>query len=165
MLEVFTRLPEGTRAELIEDQLFMSPAPTLQHQDILAELFAQLYAVVKTKNLGKVYFAPVDVFLNEQNAFQPDLIFVSKENMKILENDGIHGAPDFIVEIVSAGSRTLDLVKKKNQYEAAGVKEYWVIDPNTKICTGFQWVKGHYQSIAKEKGKFTSPLLHHSFTI
>jgi Uma2 family endonuclease len=165
MLEVFRMLPEGTHAELIEDQLFMSPAPTLQHQEILADLFAQIHAAVKSARLGKVYFAPVDVFLNEKNVFQPDLVFVAQKNLGRLAEDGIHGAPDLIVEILSDTTKSLDLSGKKKQYEAAGVEEYWVVDSKTCLCTGFRLTKGKYRQFAKQKGVLASPLLRHTFKL
>jgi hypothetical protein len=56
-------LPEGTRAELIENSLYMSPAPTVTHQDIIVSLASQIYVFTKKKKLGKTFVAPVDVFL------------------------------------------------------------------------------------------------------
>ncbi len=163
LLEVFKMLPEGTRAELIDNSLFMSPAPTIIHQEVSGNLLTAILPHVLKMKLGKAFAAPVDVYLSGKNAFQPDIIFVSTENKSIIKTDGIYGAPDLIIEILSPGSKKLDLTKKKDAYEKAGVKEYWIVDPETKESIGHQLEKGSYVEFKKEKGKLTSLLLKRSF--
>lgn len=155
-------LPEGTRAELIQGTIFMSPAPLVNHQQVITVLLSEIYYFVSQSELGEVYTSPIDVFLNENNAFQPDIVFVSTGN-KILEDDGIYGAPDLVIEVLSPGTSKTDLTKKKTVYEKSGVKEYWVVDPKTKLAIGFQLVKGKYQEFKKEKGKLSSNLLKQVF--
>ncbi|MCW5910728.1 MAG: Uma2 family endonuclease [Cyclobacteriaceae bacterium] len=163
LLEVFKMLPEGTRAELIDNSLYMSPAPSTKHQDVIVSLASQIYVFTQKKKLGKTFVAPVDVFLNSKNAFQPDICFISKKNKGIIKEDGIYGAPDLVVEVLSPGSKKLDLTQKKDVYEAAGVREYWVVDPATKISQGFRLVKGAFVPLKKEKGKLVSVLLKQVF--
>jgi Uma2 family endonuclease len=83
----------------------------------------------------------------------------------VIHEDGIHGAPDLIVEVLSKGTKDFDLTKKKKVYEKSGVKEYWVVDTQTKICTGFQLVNKKFVEFKKEKSKITSALLRHTFKI
>ena len=156
-------LPEGTRAELINGILYMSPAPTTDHQETSITLSSRIFHFVTKKKLGKVYASPIDVYLNENNSFQPDIVFISKENNSIVKKSGIHGCPDLVVEILSPSTKKFDLVKKKNVYETSGVKEYWIVDPETKECTGFQLKKGKFEDLKKEKGKIVSSLLKTSF--
>jgi Uma2 family endonuclease len=163
LMEVYRMLPEGTRAEIINGTLYMSPAPTLSHQDIIINLGSQLYIFTKGNKLGKACNSPVDVYLDKKNAFQPDLVFVSRENSSILKEDGIYGAPDLVIEVLSPGNKTFDLTKKKKAYEKAGAKEYWVVDPETRIATGFQLKKEGYKEFKSEKGKLNSALLNHVF--
>jgi len=163
ILEVYQMLPEGTRAELINGILYMSPAPSLKHQETVVTITGQLYNFSLKKKIGKIYLGPADVYLDGKNAFQPDLVLVLNENVSILKPDGMYGAPDFIIEILSPGSRNFDLVKKKKAYEKTGVKEYWVVDPSTKECIGYQLTKGKFEELKKEKGKITSLLLKHTF--
>jgi Uma2 family endonuclease len=163
ILEVFKMLPEGTRAELIEGILYMSPAPFLDHQDASITIGSLLFTFVRKQKLGRVFAAPIDVFLDHENVFQPDIIFVSKSNQTILRKEGVFGAPDLVIEILSPGTRKFDLVKKKKIYEKSGVKEYWVVDPATKECTGFQLIKGEFSEFKKEKGNLQSLLLKHTF--
>ncbi|MBI3482446.1 MAG: Uma2 family endonuclease [Bacteroidetes bacterium] len=130
LLEVYRMLPEGTRAELINDKLFMSPAPTIKHQNVIFALTGQFYNYINKEKNGEVFVSPVDVYINEKNVVQPDLVFVAKKNLTILKEDGIYGAPDLIIEVLSPGTKKFDLEEKKKIYEKSGVKEYWVVDPD-----------------------------------
>ena len=163
ILEVYRMLPEGTRAELIEETLYMSPAPTLDHQDIVVSLSAAMFTFISKKKAGKLYVAPVDVYLDRKNAFQPDIVFVSNKNKSILKKDGIYGAPDLVIEVLSPGTKNFDLSKKKKVYESSGVKEYWVINPQNKECLGFRLDEGSFVEFGKDKGKLNSPLLKSTF--
>src|SRR5215213_6493842 len=109
MLEVFKSLPEGTLVQLIENNLIMSPSPKDRHQEVLEELTFHLTTHVRRKKMGKVRFAPYDVYLDQKNAFQPDLIFISNTNLYKIEEDGLHGAPDLVVEILSPSTAKYDL--------------------------------------------------------
>jgi Uma2 family endonuclease len=165
-MEVFKMLPEGTRCELINGIIYMSPAPTTKHQGTVVKLIGQFYNFINKSKIGEVLIGPVDVYLdNKKNAFQPDIVFISTENSSIIKEAGIYGAPDLVIEVLSPGTENFDLTKKKKVYEKSGVKEYWVIDTQTKICTGFQLVNKKFVEFKKEKGKLTSALLRHTFKI
>jgi len=71
----------------------------------------------------------MDVWLNDQNVFQPDLLFVSASRSGLIRNDGIHGPPDLVVEIMSPSSVRHDSIQKLAIYAQTGVPEYWLIDP------------------------------------
>jgi len=164
-LEVFKMLPEGTRCELIDNVLFISPAPISQHQKISFQLSGQLYALLAKIRSGEAFAAPIDVFLDQKNAFQPDIIFIRNENLSIIKEEGIYGAPDLVIEILSPGTKNFDRTKKKRIYEKSEVKEYWVVDPLTKICTGFKLVDKKFIELGSENSKLVSPLLKHTFKI
>lgn len=137
IMEVFENLPEGTFAQLINNQIVMSPAPKSVHQIVLSEIFNTLYNYVKANNIGKALVSPVDVFLNRKNAYQPDIIFISNSNINNLKENGFYGAPDLVIEVLSPGTEKYDRGTKKHVYEQTGVKEYWLVDPATKIAEGF----------------------------
>jgi Uma2 family endonuclease len=163
-MEVFKMLPEGTRCELINGTIYMSPAPTINHQDAILSLGSELLQFAKKKNLGKIFISPVDVYLDSQkNAFQPDLVFISNNRLNIIKEDGIYGAPDLVVEILSPGTKNFDLTKKKKIYEKSGVKEYWGVDPQTKVAICFKLIEKKFVELKKEKGKIVSSLLNHTF--
>ena len=161
IMEVYKTLPEGTLAELIDNVIYMSPSPISKHQVILNKINVQLYNHLEKNKIGVVYVAPLDVYLDEEsNALQPDISVVLNEGKaRVDENGYVHGAPDLIVEILSSGNREYDLVKKKALYERFGVKEYWVVDPETRLAQGFQLKNGKYTSLQDQVGKIESLLL------
>jgi len=121
---------DGIKKEIIEGELFMSPAPSIKHQLISRELAFLLHNYIKQHDLGELFFAPCDVVFSNINVMQPDILFISKNNFHILTELNIKGAPDLIVEIISSSSRDTDRIYKKNVYQKFGVKEYWLVDPN-----------------------------------
>lgn len=121
---------DGIKKEIIEGELFMSPAPALEHQIISKELFLILNNFIRKNFLGEVFYAPCDVILSNINVMQPDILFISTDNFQILTELNIKGAPDLIVEIISPSSRDIDRIYKKSVYQKYGVKEYWLVDPN-----------------------------------
>ena len=129
-VEDIENLPEGIRAELIDGQIFYFAFPKLVHQELLMELSNSLYNYVKM-NGGKckVLFAPFGVRLIEdrKNHLEPDILVVCDKNK--LSEDGCHGAPDLIIEVVSPSTKKRDYGIKLLKYRTAGVKEYWIVDP------------------------------------
>jgi len=149
-MEVFNLLPEGTLCEVVENQLYRSPAPNRKHQDISMTISTAIYNFIKSSQAGKVYSAPIDVFIEpNKNALQPDIVFVSNENASILSDRGIEGAPDLVIEILSKGNAEQDTIKKKVVYERCGVKELWYVDPMKGHAYGFILEKGKYRSVSK----------------
>lgn len=165
-MEVFKTLPEGTLAEIINGSIcYRSPTPTPKHQRIVRELAFELSAFVKRNNKGEIFFAPCDVFLDEElNAVQPDIIFISKEKSKIiLEDDSIHGVPDILIEVLSKGNASHDGVRKKELYQRFSVREYWIIDPDTKESIGYSLHDRIYVSCGSFQSKIKSIVLNQEF--
>jgi len=121
--------PDRNRYELIEGELFVSPAPNTEHQLRVGNLFAQLWYFVREHDLGKVFVAPYDVVLAPSTVLEPDIVFVSKARQSIVKATCIEGAPDLVVEVVSDSSRTIDRFVKRDRYAEFGVPEYWLLDP------------------------------------
>lgn len=142
----------------------MSPAPTFEHQKVVSEIQNGIFNHIKKQKLGECVQSPVDVFLDNENAFQPDIIFISNANMGIVKEDGkVHGAPDIVVEVLSAGNMNDDKVKKKKVYESCGVKEYFIVEPSTKEAITYYLIKDKFEQSAKAKGKIVSKLLKKTF--
>jgi len=158
MMEVYENLPEGTLAQLINNQIYMSPAPTTTHQIVLMEIADLLFNYVKENKLGRVLPAPVDVYFNRKNAFQPDIIFIANDNMQHLKENGFYGAPDLVIEILSPATWRFDKEDKKDIYEQSGVKEYWMIDPIDKSTEGFYLKDNVFQPLPAEKEYITFKL-------
>jgi Uma2 family endonuclease len=123
--------------QLIEGDLYVSPSQHWRHQDILLNLAVINREYLAKNPIGKVMVAPMDVCLNEINVYQPDVLFFSHERGAILGKRCIEGAPDFLVEILSESTAHLDKGPKRKIYARTGVKELWLIDPESKDVTIF----------------------------
>ena len=159
LLEVYKSLPEGTNAQLIENNLIMSPAPKDIHQKVLDKIYRRLGNFIEEKELGETRTAPYDVYLDEFNVYQPDIIFIASKNISKINEDGLQGAPDMVIEILSSRTAKEDKGRKKNAYERCGVKEYWIVDPVTKKTMGFSLVNKTFVPLASETGIIRSVLL------
>jgi len=126
---------DGKRYQVIEGELFVSPAPRTTHQDIILQLGALLYTYVKAHNLGKVYVAPTDVLLAPTTVVQPDILFIRRENMEVITELNIQGPPDLCIEILSPGTESVDRERKMAVYARYGVAEYWIINPLRQIVS------------------------------
>lgn len=159
-LDVFRLLPEGTLCEVIDNVLYMSPAPKYNHQKLTFLLARTIGGYFDKVDIGEVMISPFDVFFdNLQSAVQPDVLVVLNENREILKEDGyIHGAPDIIIEVLS-GDIKRDTVTKKELYEKAGVKEYFIANPANRNIKCFTLHNGKYTLTADTTGKFSSALL------
>ena len=135
--EVWENLPEGTLCQIINNNLIMAPAPFDAHQVVLNIINIRLFNYIEKKNIGQVRIAPYDVHFSKQNIFQPDIIFISSKNLDCIEAKGFVGTPDLVIEILSPGTAKKDLSEKKDVYEQYGVKEYFVVDPGSKIVRSF----------------------------
>lgn len=132
----YLELPDdGNRYEIIEGELVMPPAPYTIHQEIKGNIYFEMRKFINETKPGKIYDAPTDVVLSDINVVQPDILFISKENLQIITLKNIKGVPDLIVEIISPSTEYYDLFAKKETYERSGVKEYWLVDPQA------QWVE------------------------
>lgn len=163
IFEVFESLPEGTLAQLINNQLVISPAPSFTHQRVSADLFNRLYNYVAKIKSGIVLAAPFDVYLDRKNAFQPDIIFIATEKLSLIKENGLHGAPDLAIEILSPHTGKYDLEDKMEVYALNGVKEYWIVEPHEKRAKGYWLVKDEYHLFTEEVGMLNSKLLKKRF--
>jgi Uma2 family endonuclease len=119
--------------ELINGEIMRKQAPKPLHQQIAWRLTSAIDKFLSEKPIGKGFFAPIDVYFDDYNNAQPDLIFIANERSFIIDlHEGIMGAPDLIVEIISPSSVKQDRFDKKEMYEKFAVKEYWIIDPRNE---------------------------------
>jgi Uma2 family endonuclease len=156
----YARLPEGTPIQLINGEFIMAPSPVRKHQKIIGKLHLQLGELVERKRLGEVYIAPFDVHVSRNDVYQPDLLFVSNEHLHYIEEDGVHGPPDLVIEVLSRSTAGFDLLLKKDGYEKFGVREYWIVDPLDKtIETFINSPTGFQSSFVGNKGTVCSAVL------
>jgi Uma2 family endonuclease len=136
---------DDKRYELIDGVPYLMSAPNRRHQGISINLSTLFANFLKDKPC-KVYCAPFDVRLNadtlDDTVVQPDLLIVCDHS--ILNDAGCAGAPDMVVEILSPSSSRYDRITKFNTYLKAGIREYWVIDPETKTLAVHILTNGNY---------------------
>ena len=148
--------------ELLNEKLVRRTAPSVKHQDVVNNLSFLFNLHNKNKELGRLYLAPIDVYFDDGNGVQPDLSFIKKERLFIIENeDYINGAPDLIVEVISPGSVRRDKVDKKDLYQRFAVKEFWLIDPQNQTIEVYIIENDVYKlhDFQEQKGKISSILL------
>jgi Uma2 family endonuclease len=124
------QLPDdGNRYEAIEGELYVTPAPSLRHQTISVRLERELMRLLVDGGHGQVWHAPLGVwFPATDEGVQPDILFVSNERRGILAPEGLRGAPDLVVEILSPTTAGRDTGVKRTRYQRQCVAEYWIVD-------------------------------------
>lgn len=135
-LEQYEALPENIRAEVFDGKIYYMASPSQDHQTISTELTTILNMYIRSKQGScRVFHAPFDVKLNDMplTIVQPDLMIVCDKNK--LDGKRCNGAPDFIIEIVSPSNPADDYIRKLYYYKNAGVREYWIVDPQRKSVT------------------------------
>ncbi len=125
----YLTLPEGSHRQLIEGDLIVSPAPSVRHQRIVARIFNALFSFVAAHRVGEALASPVDVIFSDEDAVQPDIVYLSRSRASRVAPEGIRGAPDLLVEVLSDRTEALDRGAKRVLYARHGVTEYWIADP------------------------------------
>ena len=163
--EDYLALPEGgpLRYEVIDVELYMTPAPNIRHQRTIGRLYLVLGSFLAGRSLGEVFISPIDVIFSRTplQYVEPDLVFVSNARSAIVTAQNIQGAPDLIVEVLSPGTERRDRREKHSLYERFGVPEYWVVDPEEDTVAVFRIREGKYPDplVLGKSGSLTSPFL------
>lgn len=142
--EDYYNLPEDVRAELINGQFYDMSAPSRIHQEILMELSATIRNYVKSKGGPcRVYPAPfaVNLLNDKKNIVEPDISVICDPDK--LTDKGCNGAPDWIIEIVSPSNPSHDYITKLSLYHDAGIREYWIVDPQSKYIHVYNMETGN----------------------
>lgn len=142
-------LPESgaSRTELVDGELVVSPIASIRHQRICRRLAAELNAFLGQQPGGELFTHPVHVILDRHIHYEPDLCFIARERVAIIEENYLSGPPDLIIEVVSESNRSHDTVVKYNDYERYGVKEYWLVDPRENHIRVFALDGAAYQTL------------------
>ena len=131
----------------------MVPSPTSNHQSVVRNILLLLWEYVKKNNLGKVFDAPLDVIFTQTDVVQPDILYISNSRRSIIEERGIIGPPDLVVEVISPSTRYMDANLKKSLYERHGVREYLLVYPQEQKVIQYALEEGFFKS----KGTFSDP--------
>ncbi len=142
-------LPDTNQmVELSEGELIMPPHPTETHQRIVMNLAFALRAFVREHNVGTVRFAPLPVRLWPGKIREPDIFFVAQEHADRI-GEQFYGPPDLVVEVTSPTTRRTDRREKYVEYAQADVREYWIVDPDTRTVEVFVLCEGAYELLGK----------------
>jgi Uma2 family endonuclease len=155
-------LAPGERFELINGDAYEMAAPNLNHQGIVAELTRQIANFLQSKPC-KVYPAPLDVRLfyeedeSDDTVVQPDLTVICDKKKR--GEEGCRGAPDLVVEVLSPSNSAIEMERKLGLYEEAGVREYWVVDPQNKGIRAYRLSGVHFDMRRYREGAIASTVL------
>ncbi len=141
-LEDYLALPDDVRAELIDGELYVSPASGMPHQDVVGALFRRLADEVERLEAGKVWIAPCDVYLPTGDVVQPDMLVLLASQAGLVQKDGVHGAPALVIEVLSPFHPERDRFVKMWRYAQSGVAEYWLVDPELRSVEVFTLQQG-----------------------
>jgi len=153
---------DGKRYELIGGEVYEMPAPNVVHQLALGELFKLLSHFVLSRKLGLVFASPLDVRFDPRNIVQPDIVFLSREKRRLMHKSNlrlIEGAPDLLIEILSSFKRGRDFIKKASLYATFGVREYWIVDPETETIFVQTLRDGVFVPLVSDDGVIRSEVL------
>lgn len=152
---------DGQFAEWLDGEVILTMPASDKHQDLSRFFTMTIGAFAEIKDFGKVRTAPLPMKLEEEKrGREPDLMFISKENLSRLKKNYLDGAADLVIEIISPESRVRDRGDKFYEYEAAGVREYWLIDYERKQAEFYVLnTDGIFEFTSAENGIFNSRIL------
>lgn len=134
--------------ELWDGEFIMSPSPSFFHQRISDRFHDFLKAWIRPRQLGETVAAPMDMVLTQRNVTQPDVLFIGKDRLHVIQ-DRIRGPADLVLEIISEGSRHRDRIEKRDLYEQHGVREYWIADPDAETVEVLFLETGEYRLVGR----------------
>lgn len=132
---------EEPREELLHGEIYMMSSPSVNHNRVAFHIATAFQAHLKGKTC-EAFTDGTDVYLTDNDRVIPDVMIVCNRN--IIQNDGVHGAPDLVVEVLSPSTAKNDRGYKKELYEKSGVKEYWIADPSARSIETYQLADGRY---------------------
>jgi Uma2 family endonuclease len=150
---------EDVKAEWVDGQVIMMSPANLRHVNLTAFLLSVMRIWVEDRDLGVVLGPEFMTRLSPRSRRVPDLMFLAKERLQNLRPTHLEGPPDLAIEIVSPDSVVRDWREKYYDYQAAGVREYWVIDPANQCVDAYQLANGDYQRLKHDQGRIASTVI------
>jgi Uma2 family endonuclease len=129
--DLFALPDDGRRYGIVEGELYEMPAPSWAHATVIANLISAIIPLVVTLG-GRWRTAPPDVFFQGADPVQPDIIVLLPESQALPTERGVEEPPDLLIEVLSPSNRGHDLLTKRALYARAGVREYWLVDPDAR---------------------------------
>lgn len=146
--EDYCLLPnDGKRYEIIDGELFVTPAPRFAHQRVVTRLVRYLSVFVDDHGLGEVLVSPFDVVFSQFDVVEPDVLYISKARAAVLTEKNVQGAPDLVIEVLSPTTAKTDRTIKLKLYARFGVAEYWIVDPEGPSVEVYRRPKGQSEGL------------------
>ena len=146
----YCRIPaDRNRHEIVDGRHFVNPAPSPYHQFVSVLLCHQLVTLIMDHDRGFVLSAPLDVHLHPGTVVQPDLVVLRPRSRCIIGDKKLTGVPDLLIEILSPSNVGYDRRTKRNRYERAGVREFWLVDPDAHLI----------EQLVLRQGSCTKPIV------
>lgn len=162
--EDFLREYDGQYAEYVDGEILNNMSVTQTHDNLVLFLQALLRFFVEQKNLGRIHGEPYQMkmtFGDKIKGREPDIFFIATENLERIKEQYFEGAADLVIEVISPESVVRDTEEKFDEYESAGVKEYWLINPNRRTANFYGFDEnGKYKMLPiSADGKFESRVI------
>lgn len=156
--EYFERPETNRPEELIEGELVLSPPPIPDHQRSVAHLYTLVDGL---KPDGEVFFAPIAVYLDDDNVPEPDVVWVAANSQCVIGDKRLEGPPDLVIEVFSPGSVRRDRRDKFELFQRFGVREYWMVDPTERYIEVYRREHDRFvrQGVYGPEDTFTSTVL------
>jgi Uma2 family endonuclease len=148
---------DGKRYEIADGVLLLTPPATESHQDTIGEVFFYLRSHIKLAGLGLVIQAPFIVELSAKDVFQPDIFVVMNAHLDRVQEKKVVGAPDLVVEVSTSGTAAFDRLTRYDTYEYAGVREYWILNLESRTVEVFALEGDEYRSLGIFHGEQKVP--------
>ncbi|MBI2569044.1 MAG: Uma2 family endonuclease [Candidatus Schekmanbacteria bacterium] len=142
---------DGKRYEIIEGDLYETPAPVPYHQMVSNRLQTALILALQRTGRGEVLNAPIGVILDRHTVVQPDLIFIRRERAALIGETAVNGPPDLVVEILSPSTRRTDLTAKSRVYARFEVESYWIVDPRKRRLELYRRNREQFRLVATQQ--------------
>jgi len=155
----YYELPEtNDTVELINGELIVSPPPIPDHQRRVGNLYLLLRQLAPD---GEVFLSPIEVYFDEENIPQPDIVWVSANSRCVVTPKRLEGPPDLIVEVLSPGTERRDKKAKFELYQKFGVREYWLVHPQEQYVEVYLLENGVFvrHGVFGPDESFASPVL------
>jgi Uma2 family endonuclease len=147
---------EDEKADLLDGVIYMASPESTDDNDLEAWLVSLVRGYSDELEIGNVYVSRVAFRITEKQGPEPDLAFVSKRRRRTIHRGFVGGPPDVAVEIVSPDSVQRDYIEKRQIYEHAGVREYWIIDPAKRRATFLRLTRGKFREVELDGHIFRS---------
>lgn len=148
--EDYLAVPVGApgRHEIVDGELFVTAAPRYRHQKVVANLVRILADLGDQHGLGEVVPGPVTVHIHDELVLEPDVVFVARDRLHIVDPEGaIHGPPDLIVEVLSPSKRSYDRTLKRKHYMENGLTELWLVDADERTVEIWRAGEGEAETV------------------